>query len=47
MLFRIRSKLLFYFIVLVVLLTSVGLFFYKSSETVVSEYDENFQSFSQ
>ncbi|WP_066368988.1 sensor histidine kinase [Neobacillus fumarioli] len=45
MLFRIRLKLLFYFIVLVVLLTSVGLFFYKSSETVVSEYDENFQSF--
>jgi sensor histidine kinase YesM len=45
MLFRIRSKLLLYFIVLVVLLTSVGFFFYKSSETVVSEYDDSFQSF--
>lgn len=45
MLFRIRSKLLLYFIVLVVLLTSVGLFFYKSSEKVVGEYDDSFERF--
>ncbi|WP_237389699.1 sensor histidine kinase [Bacillus sp. USDA818B3_A] len=45
MLFRIRSKLLLYFIVLVVLLTSVGLFFYDRSEKLVSEYDESFERF--
>ena len=45
MLFRIRSKLLLYFIVLVVLLTSVGLFFYNSSEKLVSEYDNSFERF--
>ncbi|MFB3170899.1 sensor histidine kinase [Neobacillus sp. 179-C4.2 HS] len=45
MLFRIRSKLLLYFIVLVVLLTSVGLFFYKSSENLVNEYDDSFERF--
>ncbi|NRD77790.1 histidine kinase [Bacillus sp. BRMEA1] len=45
MLFRIRSKLLLYFIVLVVLLSSVGFLFYKSSESVFSEYDDSFQSF--
>jgi sensor histidine kinase YesM len=45
MLFRIRSKLLLYFIVLVVLLTSVGLIFYKSSEKVVGEYDDSFEKF--
>ncbi|KGM46105.1 hypothetical protein NP83_02240, partial [Neobacillus niacini] len=45
MLFRIRSKLLLYFIVLVVLLTSVGFFFYKSSENLVNEYDDSFERF--
>ncbi|WP_257984310.1 sensor histidine kinase [Neobacillus cucumis] len=45
MLFRIRSKLLLYFIVLVVLLTSVGMFFYDRSEKLVSEYDESFERF--
>jgi sensor histidine kinase YesM len=45
MLFRIRSKLLLYFIVLVVLLTSVGIFFYESSEKVVGEYDDSFERF--
>lgn len=45
MLFRIRSKLLLYFIILVVLLTSVGLFFYKSSENLVNEYDDSFERF--
>lgn len=45
MLFRIRSKLLLYFIVLVVLLTSVGLIFYKSSDKVVGEYDDSFEKF--
>ncbi|MEH7107423.1 sensor histidine kinase [Bacillus sp. JJ1764] len=45
MLFRIRSKLLLYFIVLVVLLTSVGVIFYKSSEKVVGEYDDSFERF--
>ncbi|QCJ40957.1 HAMP domain-containing protein [Bacillus sp. S3] len=45
MLFRIRSKLLLYFIVLVVLLTSVGLFFYNSSEKLVNEYDDSFERF--
>ncbi|WP_066069123.1 sensor histidine kinase [Neobacillus soli] len=45
MLFRIRSKLLLYFIVLVVLLTSVGLIFYNSSEKLVIEYDESFERF--
>lgn len=44
-LFKIRSKLLFYFIVLVVLLTSVGFFFYKSSENLVIEYDDSFERF--
>ncbi|CAH2715833.1 hypothetical protein BACCIP111895_03017 [Neobacillus rhizosphaerae] len=45
MLFRIRSKLLLYFIVLVVLLTSVGLVFYNSSEKLVIEYDDSFERF--
>ncbi|XJZ26989.1 hypothetical protein ACF5W4_16940 [Bacillota bacterium Lsc_1132] len=45
MLFRIRSKLLLYFIVLVVLLTSVGIFFYKSSEKLMREYDRSFERF--
>ncbi|MCM3727221.1 histidine kinase [Neobacillus cucumis] len=45
MLFRIRSKLLLYFIVLVVLLTSVGMFFYDRSEKLVTEYDESFERF--
>lgn len=45
MLFRIKSKLLLYFIVLVVLLTSVGFFFYKSSENLVNEYDDSFERF--
>ncbi|EAR67624.1 two-component sensor histidine kinase [Bacillus sp. NRRL B-14911] len=45
MLFRIRSKLLLYFIVLVALLTSVGLFFYKASEKLVTEYDNSFERF--
>ncbi|WP_045515002.1 sensor histidine kinase [Neobacillus niacini] len=45
MLFRIRSKLLLYFIILVVLLTSVGLFFYKSCENLVNEYDDSFERF--
>ncbi|MBM7654349.1 sensor histidine kinase [Neobacillus cucumis] len=45
MLFRIRSKLLLYFIVLVVLLTSVGMFFYDCSEKLVSEYDQSFEQF--
>lgn len=45
MLFRIRSKLLLYFIVLLVLLTAVGLFFYNRSETIVTEYDDSFERF--
>ncbi|MED3622606.1 histidine kinase [Neobacillus thermocopriae] len=45
MLFQIRTKLLFYFIILVVLLTSVGLFFYKSSEKLVTEYEDSFERF--
>ncbi|EKN66742.1 integral membrane sensor signal transduction histidine kinase [Neobacillus bataviensis LMG 21833] len=45
MLFRIRSKLLLYFIVLVVLLTSVGFIFYNSSEKLVNEYDNSFERF--
>ena len=45
MLFRIRSKLLLYFIVLVVLLSSVGLIFYNSSEKLVNEYDNSFERF--
>lgn len=45
MLFRIRSKLLLYFIVLVVLLTSVGFIFYNSSEKLVNEYDDSFERF--
>lgn len=45
MLFRIRSKLLMYFIVLVVLLTSVGFFFYNSSEKLVNEYEDSFERF--
>ena len=44
-LFRIRSKLLVYFIVLVGLLTSIGLFFYNSSEKLVVEYDNSFERF--
>jgi len=44
-LFRIRSKLLLYFIVLVVLLSSVGLIFYNSSEKLVNEYDDSFERF--
>ncbi|MFJ7727427.1 sensor histidine kinase [Neobacillus sp. NPDC097160] len=45
MLFRIRSKLLLYFIVLVVLLTTVGFIFYNSSEKLVTEYDGSFERF--
>ncbi|WML38028.1 histidine kinase [Neobacillus sp. OS1-2] len=45
MLFRIRSKLLLYFIVLVVLLTSVGFIFYNSSEKLLNEYDDSFEQF--
>lgn len=45
MLFRIRSKLMLYFSVLVVLLTSVGFFFYNSSEKLVTEYDDSFERF--
>ncbi|MED3563181.1 sensor histidine kinase [Bacillus xiapuensis] len=45
MLFRIRSKLLLYFIVLVVLLTSIGFYFYNSSEKLVVEYDNSFEQF--
>ncbi|WP_040205193.1 sensor histidine kinase [Neobacillus jeddahensis] len=45
MLFRIKSKLLLYFIVLVVLLTTVGFIFYNSSEKLVTEYDESFERF--
>ncbi|MDR7001250.1 sensor histidine kinase [Neobacillus niacini] len=44
-LFRIRSKLLLYFIVLVVLLTSIGFYFYNSSEKLVVEYDNSFKQF--
>jgi sensor histidine kinase YesM len=44
-LFRIRSKLLLYFIVLVVLLSTVGLIFYNSSEKLVVEYDDSFERF--
>ncbi|MDQ0201544.1 sensor histidine kinase YesM [Neobacillus ginsengisoli] len=44
-LFRIRSKLLIYFMVLVVLLTSIGIFFYNSSEKLMVEYDNSFQRF--
>ncbi|WML46531.1 histidine kinase [Neobacillus sp. PS3-40] len=45
MLFRIRSKLLLYFIILVVLLTSVGAFFYNRSEKLMNEYDNSFERF--
>ncbi|WHZ03684.1 histidine kinase [Neobacillus sp. YX16] len=45
MLFRIRSKLLLYFIVLVVLLSSVGVLFYQSSENLINEYDDSFERF--
>lgn len=45
MLFRIRSKLLLYFIVLVVLLSSVGFFYFKSNEKLVNEYDDGFERF--
>lgn len=44
-LFRIRSKLLVYFLVLVILLTSIGAYFYKSSEKLVVEYDTSFERF--
>jgi sensor histidine kinase YesM len=44
-LFRIRTKLLIYFMVLVVLLTSIGIFFYNSSEKLMVEYDNSFQRF--
>ncbi|MCP8970034.1 sensor histidine kinase [Ectobacillus ponti] len=45
MLFRIRSKLLLYFIILVVMLSAVGVFFYKSSNQLVAEYDDSLQQF--
>jgi sensor histidine kinase YesM len=45
MIFRIRSKLLLYFIVLVVLLNGVAFFLYKGSEKMLHEYDDSFQRF--
>lgn len=45
MIFRIRTKLLLYFIVLAVLLNAVAFLFYKGSERIVAEYDESFDKF--
>ncbi|MFT4416235.1 sensor histidine kinase [Fredinandcohnia humi] len=45
MIFRIRTKLLIYFMVVFVLLNSVAFIFYKSSEKIVSEYDDSFEQF--
>ncbi|WP_240256073.1 sensor histidine kinase [Ferdinandcohnia quinoae] len=45
MIFRIRTKLLLYFIVLAVLLNAVAFLFYTGSEKIVSEYDNSFDKF--
>jgi sensor histidine kinase YesM len=45
MLFSIRYKLLICFFLLILLLSSVGVFSYQSSQQVVSKYDRGFESF--
>ncbi|AGK52831.1 sensor histidine kinase [Bacillus sp. 1NLA3E] len=42
---RIQTKLLLYFIILVVLLSGITLFMYKSSEKIIAEYDNSFSRF--
>ena len=42
---RIQTKLLLYFIVLVVLLSSITLFMYNNSEKIIAEYDNSFSRF--
>ena len=42
---RIRTKLLIFFIVLVVIVNSVAFFLYNSSEKIIDEYNSSFQRF--
>lgn len=42
---RIRTKLLVFFIVLVVIVNSVAFFLYNSSEKIIEEYNSSFQRF--
>ncbi|AZU64324.1 sensor histidine kinase [Neobacillus mesonae] len=45
MFFRIRTKLLLYFSIFVILLIAFTFFLYKGSEKIVSEYDKSFEKF--
>ncbi|MEH7379480.1 histidine kinase [Bacillus sp. JJ1533] len=45
MIIRIRTKLLLYFMIVFILLNAVAFLFYKSSEKIVSEYDDSFEKF--
>lgn len=45
MIFRIRTKLLLYFMIVFLLLNAVAFLFFKSSEKIVSEYDGSFEQF--
>ncbi|MBS4174461.1 sensor histidine kinase [Bacillus sp. FJAT-49736] len=42
---RIRTKLILYFIILVLLVNGVAFYLYSSSETIMREYDKSFQRF--
>ncbi len=42
---RIRTKLILYFIILVVLVNAVAFYLYSSSEQIMREYDRSFQRF--
>ncbi|MEH7383816.1 histidine kinase [Bacillus sp. JJ1521] len=45
MIIRIRTKLLLYFMIIFIILNAVAFLFYKSSEKIVSEYDDSFEKF--
>ncbi|MCC3356318.1 histidine kinase [Bacillus sp. REN16] len=42
---QIRTKLLLYFMIVFIILNAVAFLFYKSSEKIVSEYDDSFEKF--
>ena len=43
--FRIRTKLLLYFMLLVALLSTISLFYYKNTENFIVEYDDSLKGF--
>lgn len=45
MMFRIRTKLLLYFMLLVALLSTISLFYYKNTENFIVEYDDSLKGF--